>query len=71
MKIRPMSRYMKSLSNEKLAKFLPIQEKGPDGKERTVSVSLFTQEAQKEASRRRRERKAKMTMPVSSFVKAA
>jgi len=73
MQIKPMSRYMKSLSNERLAEFLPARKKGDDGKEKDVAVSLFSKEAQAEASRRRRKRERKMKKAVggSAYVKAA
>jgi len=60
MQIKPMSRHMKTLSNERLAGYLPVRKKGEDGKEKTTAVSLFSKEAQAEASRRRRKRERKM-----------
>jgi len=52
MKMRPTSRYMRTLSNDKLAEFLPTRRKGPDGNEKHVAVSIFSKEAQVEYSRR-------------------
>lgn len=73
MQIKSMSKYMKTLSNKKLAEFLPVRKKGIDGKVKDVAVSYFSKEAQAEASRRRRkrERKVKTAVVGSAYVNAA
>ncbi len=53
MNIKPMSRYMKTLSNERLAEFQSLRQKGKDGKVTIIPVSLFSREADAEAKRRR------------------
>lgn len=73
MQIKSMGRYMKTLSNKRLAQLLPVRKKGRDGKEKEVRFSLFSKEAQAEASRRRRKRERKMNKSIggSSHAKAA
>lgn len=73
MQIKSMNRYMKTLSNERLAVCFPDRQRGANAKEKSATVSLFAAEAQAEASRRRRKRERRMgkTAGVASYVKAA
>lgn len=73
MQMMTTSRYMKTLSNAKLAEYLPVGGKVKDGKETSAAVSIFSKEAQAEASRRRRkhERMVKKVVGGSSHAKAA